>query len=206
MYSDLTGRFPHQSAQGFNYILIMYDYDGNIILVKSISNREAKTITTAWESNHKKILKVAAALKHHILDNEFSEEFKRSLEKYDVIYEKIPPNIHRHNSAERAVRTFKNQFLAGLASIDPSFPITQWDQLLEQAEITLNLLHVARVNPKLSAYAYLCGSFNFNKTPLARLGTKVAVHIKPGNCPSWGYYIKLGYYIGPTMEHYRCFK
>ena len=72
-----------------------------------------------------------AAPKHHILDNEFSEEFKHSLEKYDVTYEKVPPNIHHRNSAERAVRTFKNYFLAGLESINPSFPITQWDQLIE---------------------------------------------------------------------------
>ena len=149
---------------------------------------------------------MAAAPKHHILDNEFSEEFKRSSEKYDVTYEKVPPNIQRRNSAERAVRTFKSHLLAGLASIDSSFPINQWDQLLEQAEITLNLLHVARVNPRLSAYAYLFGNFDFNKTPLAPPGTKVAVHIRPGNCPSWGYHVELGYYVGPAMEYYRCFK
>ena len=90
--------------------------------------------------------------------------------------------------------------------MNPSFTITHWDQLLEQAEITLNLLRASRVNPKLSAYAYLFGNFDFNKTPLAPPGTKVAVHIKPGNRPSWGHHVELGYYVGPAMEHYRCFK
>ena len=47
-----------------------------------------------------------------------------------MTYEKVPPNMYRRNAAERAVRTFKNHFLTGLASIDSSFPITQWDRLL----------------------------------------------------------------------------
>ena len=33
-YSNLTRRFPHQSAQGNNYIVITYNYDSNSILVK----------------------------------------------------------------------------------------------------------------------------------------------------------------------------
>jgi len=36
------------------------------------------------------------------------------------------------------------------------------DRLLEQAFLTLNLLRASKVNPKLSAYAYLFGNFDFN--------------------------------------------
>ena len=140
------------------------------------------------------------------MDNEFSNHLKCALEKHEVTFEKVPPHIHRRNAAERAICTFKNHFLAGLASMDPTFPITQWDRLLEQAELTLNLLRSSRVNQKLSAYTYLFGNFDFNKTPLAPPGTKVAVHIKPEKRTSWGYHVELGYYIGPAMEHYRCFK
>ena len=65
--------------------------------------------------------------------------------------------VHRRNAAERAIQTFKDHFIAGLASVDPQFPIQEWDRLLPQATITLNLLRNARVNPKLSSYAYLFG-------------------------------------------------
>ena len=34
------------------------------------------------------------------------------------------------NAAERAIRTFKNHFIAGLASIDNQYPIREWDRLL----------------------------------------------------------------------------
>jgi hypothetical protein len=83
----------------------------------------------------------------------------------------FPP--HRRNSAERAIQTFKAHFIAGLCSADPDYPATEWDRLLPQAELTLNLLRSCRFNPKLSAHAALNGFFNFNATPLVPPGTKV---------------------------------
>ena len=77
------------------------------------------------------------------------------------------------NAAERAIGTFKSHFIAGLATTDPKFPIRLWDQLLPQAELTLNLLRTSRINKNLSAYAQLDGMFDYNKTPLAPPGTRV---------------------------------
>ena len=89
--------------------------------------------------------------------------------------------------------------MASLATFDPAFPIAEWDRLLFQAELTLNLL-------KLSADAYLNGNFDFNKTPLAPPGTKVVIHLKPDQRASWSYHGEEGWYVGPSMEHYRCVK
>ena len=117
----------------------------------------------------------------------------------------VPPNIHRRNAAERAIRTFKAHFLSGLATCDPNFPISEWDRLLPQAEMTLNMLRTSRIHPKLSAYAYIAGPHDFNKNPLAPPGTKVIIHKKPGVRNTWGYHGKQGWYVGPAMNHYRCF-
>ena len=65
---------------------------------------------------------------------------------------------------------------ACLATLDPDFPLREWDPLLPQIELTLNLLRTAKVNPKLSAYEVLEGAFDYNKTPLAPPGYKVLVH------------------------------
>ena len=89
----------------------------------------------------------------------------------DISFQLVPPHNHRANLAERAIQTFKAHFIATLASADPDFPLSQWDLLLEQANITLNLLRSSRSNPKLSAYAYLFGNFDYNATPLAPPGT-----------------------------------
>ena len=70
--------------------------------------------------------------------------------------------------------------------------------------ITMNILHNSRVNPDLSAYAYLYGPYNFNKSPMATPGTCVIVHNKPGNFKSWIHNSIPGWYIGPLLYHCRC--
>jgi hypothetical protein len=97
-----------------------------------------------------------------------------------------------------------NHFVAGLCSTNPDFPLRLWDSLLPQAEITLNLLRAARTNPNVSAYKTLFGNFNYNKTPLMPPGVKVVVHEKPHQRGTWEPHGKLGWYLGPALEHYRC--
>lgn len=38
-YMDLTGRFPYQSSRGNNYLMVVYKYDANAILVEALKNR-----------------------------------------------------------------------------------------------------------------------------------------------------------------------
>ena len=118
----------------------------------------------------------------------------------------MPPHIHRRNSAERAIQTFKNHFIAGLASTDPNFPLSNWCRLLPQAELTLNLLRHSRLNPKLSAYALLEGVFDFTRTPLAPPGTRIIVHEKPTQRCTWAPHGVDRWYIGPAMDHYQCYR
>ena len=205
-FCDPTGRYPYRSAAGNQYVFVTYDYDSNYIQASPVRTRQAKELASVWEKHHNVFLQAGAAPNHYIFDNEFSADLHKALDKYKVTYQKVQPHIHRRNAAERAIRTFKNHFLAGLASVDPKFPIEHWDHLLQQAEITVNLLRNSRINPKLSAYAIIHGNYDFNKTPLAPPGTKVAIHLKPQQRPSWGYHAEMGFYIGPALEHYRCFK
>ena len=205
-YTDQTGRFPYRSSRGNEYIMVMYDYDSNAILTTPLKNRQAKTLTDAWELFHQQLTQHGHPTKNFILDNECSTELKQALTKHNKKYELTPPNIHRRNAAERAIQTFKNHLMAGFTTCDKIFPLQEWDRLLPQAEITLNLLKTSRVNPKLSAYAYLFGNFDFNKTPLAPPGTKVLIHKKSGIRGSWDYHGVEGWYIGPSLEHYRCVK
>ena len=136
------------------------------------------------------------------MDNEASTDLKTSLHKNKIQYQLVPPHIHRQNSPERAIRTFKNHLLTNMEGADPNFPVSEWDQLLPQIQITLNLLHNSRVNPALSSYAYLFGKYYFNEAPLAQVGTKVISHLKSDKRSSWAYHGEEGWYIGPSLEHY----
>ena len=49
----------------------------------------------------------------------------------------------------------------------------------------MNLLRSSRINNNLSAYEQLEGTFDFNKTPLAPLGTKVLAYEMPSHLKTW---------------------
>ena len=140
------------------------------------------------------------------MDSECSKDLQLALKKNNLDYQLVPPNQHRRNAVERAIRTFKNHLLAGLATYDPQFSIHEWGRLLDQAELTINLLRNSRVNPSLSAHAYLSGIHDFNKIPLDPPGTKGIVHAKPDKRASWEFHGEDGWCVGPAPHHYRCFK
>ena len=50
------------------------------------------------------------------------------------------------------------------------------------------------------------GQFDYNRTPLAPPGTRVLVHEKPSARDSWSPHGVDGWYIGPALESYGCFK
>ena len=83
----------------------------------------------------------------HILDNECSKEFQATIQnKWKVQFQLVPPDMHRRNAAERAIRTFKAHFIVILAGVALDFPRHLWDLLLPQTEMTLNLLRQATAN------------------------------------------------------------
>ena len=60
------------------------------------------------------------------------------------------------------------------------------------------------MNPKLSGYAQLHGEFNYNFTPLDPTGTQVIAHEQPTLRGTWESNGLKGWYLGPSIEHYRC--
>ena len=205
-YGDITGAFPYTSSRGSKYIYVMYDYDANPILTYPLKSRQAHEIVKAWTTLHAQMTRHGHPITNIILDNECSNELRKALQKNNIIFQLVPPDAHRRNAAERAICTFKHHFLSTLATCHTDFPIAEWDRLLPQSQMTLNLLRAARCNPNLSAYAYLAGPHNFNKVPLAPPGTKVFVHAKPHKRQSWAYHGHVGWYVGPAIHHYRCFR
>jgi hypothetical protein len=207
VYTDQAGRFPVlDSNEGHKYIMILYDYDSNAILTTSLKNRRGPTIKAGYEQLHRLLVQKGYRPKLQKLDNEASQLLKDFLMQEDIDFQLTPPGMHRRNTAERAIRTFKNHLIAGFATTDKQFPMKLWAYIVEQAQITLNLLRKSRLHPQLSAYAALFGQFDFNKTPMAPPGTKVIVHEKPKNRGTWAPHGVDGWYVGPAMEHYRCYK
>ena len=90
-YVDLTGQFPYKLSRGNKYLYIFYDFDSNAILALPIKNRQAKTLTAAWETLYQRLTKTGHKTKHFIT-------------KYSVSFELTPPHMHRRNAAARALQ------------------------------------------------------------------------------------------------------
>ena len=111
--------------------------------------------------------------KHHVLDNECSEEFKEAIKDNKMTYQLVPPDDHQRNVSERLIQTAKSHIVSVLCGADPNFPMHLWDFLIPQMEIQLNLQRQFRTVPKVSAYAQLYGPYDFNAHLPAPLGTAV---------------------------------
>jgi hypothetical protein len=113
IYTDQTGRFPVVSSKGNKYIMILYDYDSNAILAKPIKERTAPELLKAFQFMEQEL--VARGLKPELmkLDNEASTLLKDYLYQQDITFQLVPPYSHRRNSAERAIRSFKDHLIAG---------------------------------------------------------------------------------------------
>ena len=111
VYTDQTGKFRVRSIGGYNYIFLTYSYDTNAILVRPIKTRTGKELVEVVANIHEYLSHRGFKPKHHIMDNEASHQMKLYMRSEQVNYQLVPPNIHRANSAERAIRTFKNHFI-----------------------------------------------------------------------------------------------
>ena len=165
--------------------MVAYHHDSNTIHAELMKNQSGPELLKSYTEIHNLLSERGLAPKMHYLNNECPTVLQKIMTAKDERFQLVPPHLHIRNSAERAIQTFKNHFIVGLASVNKNFPVHLWCRLLPHCLLTLNLLHTSRINPKLSAYAQLHNAFDFNRTPLAPPGTKTIIHNKPAIRGSW---------------------
>ena len=138
----------------------------NAILAIPLRNRAERLLIDAYADLYQQLTSQGLRPRLQISNNKCSAAFRRFLSKNKIKLQLVPPYDHRTNPAEQAIDTFKSHFIAGLASLPSNFPLHLWDRLLPHAMTTLNLLRPSWLNPKLSAYQQMHGTFDYNQTPL----------------------------------------
>jgi hypothetical protein len=108
------------------------------------------------------------------------------------------------NAAKRAIQTFKDHFISALATTNSEFPLQLWDKLTSQVEATLNLMQASRINPRILAYKAIWGRYDWNRFPLAPPGCKAVIYESPAARGLWGSRGTDAWYLGPSLDHYRC--
>jgi hypothetical protein len=58
-----------------------------------------------------------------VMDNQATKYIKQFLTKKECKLQLVEPHNHRMNAAEQAIQTFKDTFIAALATTDVDFPL-----------------------------------------------------------------------------------
>jgi len=179
LFTDQTGRFPVASNHGNNDIVIFYAVVPNYIKSYPIKSRHRAEFLKAYEEVYQFLRLHGYCPQLHKFDNETSQDIEHFITKNNAQFQYTPPALHRINTAERAIRTWKNHFVAIQAGTPHTYRLSNWCKDMEQTDITLNMLRPCTTNPLLSAYKALEGMFSFDRTPMTPIGTEVMIHIKP---------------------------
>jgi hypothetical protein len=158
--------------------MLCYIYDCNYIKVVPMKSRSASEWVKEYGSIHQELTVKGFKPKLQTLYNEASTALKNYFTPQNIDYQLVPPHCHRRNAAERAIRTFKEHFVTGISSVDPSFPMHLWDRLLPQAEITLNLLRTSCRHPRRCCTVW-CWCYHPRRWCGISCGPLVCIHSSP---------------------------
>jgi hypothetical protein len=157
-------------------------------------------ILTFFESHN-------ATITYQRLDNETTAQLEKFIKDKHITIQYVPPHTYRANKAERAIRSAKNHIISSFATTHPDFPLDLWDELLEQTDMTLNIMRPYTLDPSKSAYHGLHQTnYDFLAHPIAPVGILVVIHEKPAQRTSCGPHGVKGFYLGPALQHYRSFR
>ena len=157
-HSDATGALPQRGRSGAIYQIIFYHEDSNVIHIETTKSRSGPELLAALQRAVKFFSDRGAPPLLIRMDNECAELTKTWLATTPIKLELTPVAQHRTNKAERAISTWKDHFIATLATTDPNCPLSLWEDFVEQAELTLNCMRVSPVHPSLSAWKHYVDS------------------------------------------------
>ena len=110
--------------------------------------------------------------------------------------------MHHTNIVERCIHTWKNHFLLIKSGTLDTFRISNWCKMLEQCEITLNMMLPFKNNLNPSAFEDMEWMYPFDARTVYPVGTETPIRVKPVRCQSWRYHTMLGWYFSPALKHY----
>jgi hypothetical protein len=80
-----------------------------------MKSRSASEWVKAYDSIHQELTVKGFKPKLQTLNNDASTALKNFFTVNNIAYQLVLPHCHRRNAAERAIRTFKEHFVAGLS-------------------------------------------------------------------------------------------
>ncbi len=103
--------------------------------MKAIKNLDDHSIYKAYKEVFKTLEAKGYKPKMNVMDNQATKYIQQFLTKEECDLQVVEPHNHRVNAAEQAIQTFKDAFIAALATTDSEFPLQLWEKLALQVQI-----------------------------------------------------------------------
>ena len=85
--------------------------DSSYISVEPMKTRHASQVVMTYQIMIDRLKACGINPKHHVLDNECSEEFKEAIRVNKMTYQLVPADDHRQNIPKRAIQTAKSHVI-----------------------------------------------------------------------------------------------
>jgi hypothetical protein len=121
--TDQTGHFPIMSYSGMKYQFVAYEYRSNAILIRPLRDQTDASLKEAFESVYEYLASKGFKPKLNVMDNQCSKAIEQYIKSTGADIQLVNPDNHRVNACERAIQTWKNHWIAGLATVDPQCPL-----------------------------------------------------------------------------------
>ncbi len=91
--------------------MVAYHHASNAILIQPFASKHDRNRIMAANTIMARLRARQLDVHTVILDNEASADYRRNItDTWNCAYQLVPPDLHRRNAAERAIRTFKVHF------------------------------------------------------------------------------------------------
>ena len=111
LYSDDMGRFPICSRSVHRYIMLAFHCNSNVIPIEPFQYRHDRHPISAYSLVMARIQDRGHEVDLQVLDNKASTKYCHAItQTWKEKFQLVPPDGHRRNAAERAIRTFKGAF------------------------------------------------------------------------------------------------
>ena len=103
LFTDDTGRFPVRARSGFQYVMIVFHADGNLILQQAFKTKSNCHCINTYNAIMTRLAAQGLSVDLQILDNKANSAYKEA-----ITFQLVPPDMHPRNWAEPAICTFKD--------------------------------------------------------------------------------------------------
>jgi hypothetical protein len=123
MYTDIIGAFPVCSFKSMQCMFVAYIYNLNAIMVRAILSCTDASMVQAFTKVFYILKSGGYHLALNIMDNECSAAVKKYIRSEAINIQVVPLHNHQANATKRAIATFKELFIAALATVDMLCPL-----------------------------------------------------------------------------------